>query len=164
MADQDRGVRLVQIDDRDVVSRCLRAPAAHLRGPEGLAGLLVDSGSRPPPDHGVAALGVLAGFHRDGTLNHPARACACCTRPTGRSLSDGDRGGGPGVLTRAMRWCISVPASVRGHGGGCDPGWQPLVSALHAKLAAEAGLILKPYPHGQLLRWCLAAGCTASSA
>ena len=70
MADRDRVTRLVGLDD---LRRCLATAFERLRltpeDAEGLSGLLVESELRGHPDHGVAALGVLAGFYRDGTLN-----------------------------------------------------------------------------------------------
>ena len=103
MADQDRGTRLVRIDD---LRRCLAVAFERLQltreDAEGLAGILVDSELRGHPDHGVAALGVLAGFYRDGTLN-PRPRVRVLHETDGAILFDGDCGGGPGLPTRAMR-------------------------------------------------------------
>ena len=64
---QSEDVRLVRIDD---LRRCLAIAFERLRltpeDAEGLGGLLVDSELRGHPDHGVAALGVLTAFYRDG--------------------------------------------------------------------------------------------------
>ena len=70
---------------------------------DGLAGLLVDSELRGHPDHGVAALGVLATLYRDGKLNPRPRA-RVLQETDGAILFDGDRGCGPNVPTRGMQW------------------------------------------------------------
>jgi LDH2 family malate/lactate/ureidoglycolate dehydrogenase len=96
MVDQDRIARLVRIDD---LRRCLAVAFERLQltreDAEGLAGLLVDSELRGHPGHGVAALGVLAGFYRDGTLN---------PHPSVRVLHETD--GAPGNLL----WALDVEA------------------------------------------------------
>jgi LDH2 family malate/lactate/ureidoglycolate dehydrogenase len=141
MADQDRGTRLVQIDD---LRRCLAVAFEHLQltreNAEGLSALLVDSELRGHPDHGVAALGVLAGFYRDGTLN-PRPSVRVLHETDGAILFDGDRGSGPGVPTRAMRWCIERARERKGMAVAAIRDWQLLVAAPYARLAAEAGLI-----------------------
>jgi LDH2 family malate/lactate/ureidoglycolate dehydrogenase len=141
MADQDRGTRLVQIDD---LRRCLAVAFEHLQltheDAEGLSALLVDSELRGHPDHGVAALGVLAGFYRDGTLN-PRPSVRVLHETDGAILFDGDRGSGPGVPTRAMRWCIERARERKGMAVAAIRDWQLLVAAPYARLAAEAGLI-----------------------
>jgi LDH2 family malate/lactate/ureidoglycolate dehydrogenase len=141
MADQDRDARLVRIDD---LRRCLATAFERLQltreDAEGLSGLLVESELRGHPDHGVAALGVLAGFYRDGTLN--ARPDVRVLHETdGAILLDGDRGGGPGAPTRAMRWCIDRARERKGMAVAAVRDWQLLVAAPYARLAAEAGLI-----------------------
>jgi LDH2 family malate/lactate/ureidoglycolate dehydrogenase len=105
-----------------------------------LAGILVDSELRGHPDHGVAALGVLAGFYRDGTLN-PRPRVRVLHETDGAILFDGDRGGGPGLPTRAMRWCIERAREHKGMAVAAIRDWQLLVAAPYARLAAEAGLI-----------------------
>ena len=141
MADQDRGTRLVQIDD---LRRRLAVAFEHLQltreNAEGLSALLVDSELRGHPDHGVAALGVLAGFYRDGTLN-PRPSVRVLHETDGAILFDGDRGSGPGVPTRAMRWCIERARERKGMAVAAIRDWQLLVAAPYARLAAEAGLI-----------------------
>jgi LDH2 family malate/lactate/ureidoglycolate dehydrogenase len=141
MADQDRGTRLVQIDD---LRRCLAVAFEHLQltreNAEGLSALLVDSELRGHPDHGVAALGVLAGFYRDGTLN-PRPSVRVLHETDGAILFDGDRGSGPGVPTRAIRWCIERARERKGMAVAAIRDWQLLVAAPYARLAAEAGLI-----------------------
>ncbi|MGH3338894.1 MAG: Ldh family oxidoreductase, partial [Propionibacteriaceae bacterium] len=141
MADQDRGARLVQIDD---LRRCLAVAFERLQlareDAEGLAGLLVDSELRGHPDHGVAALGVLASFYRDGTLN-PRPRVRVLHETDGAILFDGDRGGGPGVPARAMHWCIARARQRKGMAVAAIRDWQLLVAAPYARLAAEAGLI-----------------------
>ena len=141
MADQDRSARLVRIDD---LRRCLAVAFERLQltpeDAEGLAGLLVDSELRGHPDHGVAALGVLAGFYRDGTLN-PRPRVRVLRETDGAILLDGDRGSGPGVPTRAMQWCIARARQRKGMAVAAVRDWQLLVAAPYARLAAEAGLI-----------------------
>ena len=141
MADQDRDTRLVQIDD---LRRCLAVAFERLQltreDAEGLAGILVDSELRGHPGHGVAALGVLAGFYRDGTLN-PRPRVRVLHETDGAILFDGDRGGGPGLPTGAMRWCIERARERKGMAVAAVRDWQLLVAAPYARLAAEAGLI-----------------------
>ena len=141
MADQDRDARLVRIDD---LRRCLATAFERLQlTPEdaaGLSGLLVESELRGHPDHGVAALGVLAGFYRDGTLN-PRPRVRVLRETDGAILFDGDRGAGPGVPMRAMRWCIERARERKGMAVAAVRDWQLLVAAPYARLAAEAGLI-----------------------
>jgi len=68
--DQTEEARLVRIDD---LRRCLVVAFERLElrpeDTEELGELLMDSELRGHPDHGVAALGTLAGFYRDGKLN-----------------------------------------------------------------------------------------------
>jgi LDH2 family malate/lactate/ureidoglycolate dehydrogenase len=141
MDDQDRGVRLVRIDD---LRRCLAAAFERLQltreDAEGLSGLLVDSELRGHPGHGVAAFGVLAGFYRDGTLN-PRPGVRVLHETDGAIHLDGDRGAGPGAPTRAMRWCIQRARERKGMAVAAIRDWQLLVAAPYARLAAEAGLI-----------------------
>jgi LDH2 family malate/lactate/ureidoglycolate dehydrogenase len=141
MADLDRGMRLVRIDD---LRRCLVTAFERLQltpeDAEGLSGLLVDSELRGHPGHGVAALGVLAGFYRDGTLN-PRPRVRVLHETDGAIHLDGDRGAGPGAPTRAMRWCIDRARERRGMAVAAIRDWQLLVAAPYARLAAEAGLI-----------------------
>jgi LDH2 family malate/lactate/ureidoglycolate dehydrogenase len=139
--DHGRGARLVRIDD---LRRCLALAFERLQLPPedaaGLGALLVDSELRGHADHGVAALGVLAGFYRDGVLN-PRPRVRLLRETDGAILFDGDRGGGPGVPTRAMRWCIDRARERRGMAVAAVRDWQLLVAAPYARLAAEAGLI-----------------------
>jgi LDH2 family malate/lactate/ureidoglycolate dehydrogenase len=141
MPDQDRSARLVRIDD---LRRCLAVAFERLQltreDAEGLAGLLVDSELRGHPGHGVAALGVLAGFYRDGTLN-PRPRVRVLRETDGAILFDGDRGSGPGVPARAMLWCIARARQRKGMAVAAVRDWQLLVAAPYARLAAEAGLI-----------------------
>jgi LDH2 family malate/lactate/ureidoglycolate dehydrogenase len=141
MADQDRDVRLVRIDD---LRRCLATAFERLQltpeDAEGLSGLLVESELRGHPGHGAAALGVLAGFYRDGTLN-PRPRVRVLHETEGVILFDGDRGAGPGAPTRAMRWCIDRARERKGMAVAAVRDWQLLVAAPYARLAAEAGLI-----------------------
>jgi LDH2 family malate/lactate/ureidoglycolate dehydrogenase len=138
---QSEGVRLVRIDD---LRRCLAAAFERLQlAPEdadGLAGLLMDSELRGHPDHGVEALGLLAGFYRDGKLN-PRPRVRVLHETDGAILLDGDRGCGPGAPTRAMRWCIERARERKGMAVAAVRDWQLLVAAPYARLAAEAGLI-----------------------
>ena len=107
---------------------------------DGLAGLLVDSELRGHPDHGVAALGVLATLYRDGKLNPRPRA-RVLQETDGAILFDGDRGCGPNVPTRGMQWCIERARERKGMAVAAVRDWQLLVAAPYARLAAEAGLI-----------------------
>ena len=103
MADQDRGAFMVRIDD---LRRCLSVAFERLQltreDAEGLAGLLVDSELRGHPDHGVAALGVLTGFYRDGTLN-PRPRVRVLHETDGAILFDGRKAGGGA----AYMWQVS---------------------------------------------------------
>jgi LDH2 family malate/lactate/ureidoglycolate dehydrogenase len=141
MADQDRDTRLVRID---ALRRCLTTAFERLQvtreDAEGLGGLLVDSELRGHPDHGVAALGVLAGSYRDGSLN-PRPRVRVLHETDGAILVDGDRGAGPGAPTRAMRWCIDRARERKGMAVAAVRDWQLLVAAPYVRLAAEAGLI-----------------------
>jgi LDH2 family malate/lactate/ureidoglycolate dehydrogenase len=131
----------VRLDD---LRRCLATAFERLQltpeDAEGLSGLLVESELRGHPDHGVAALGVLAGFYRDGTLN-PRPRVRVLHETDGAILFDGDRGGGPGAPTRAMRWCIDRARERKGMAVAAVRDWQLVVAAPYARLAAEAGLI-----------------------
>jgi LDH2 family malate/lactate/ureidoglycolate dehydrogenase len=139
--DQSRGARLVRIDD---LRRCLAVAFQRLRltpeDAEGLGGLLVDTELRGHPDHGVAALEVLARFYREGKLN-PRPRVRVLHESDGAILFDGDRGCGPGVPIRAMRWCIDRARERKGMAVAAVRDWQLLVAAPYARLAAEAGLI-----------------------
>jgi LDH2 family malate/lactate/ureidoglycolate dehydrogenase len=139
--DQGRGARLVRIDD---LRRCLAVAFQRLRltpeDAEGLGGLLVDAELRGHPDHGVAALEVLARFYREGKLN-PRPRVRVLHETDGAILFDGDRGCGPGVPIRAMRWCIDCARERKGMAVAAVRDWQLLVAAPYARLAAEAGLI-----------------------
>ena len=139
--DRGEGARLVGIDD---LRRCLAGAFERLQltpeDAEGLGGLLVDSELRGHPDHGVAALGVLVRFYRDGTLN-PRPRIRVLHETDGAILFDGDRGCGPGVPTRAMRWCIDRARQRKGMAVAAVRDWQLLVGAPYARLAAEAGMI-----------------------
>jgi len=140
-SDHSEGARLVRIDD---LRRCLAIAFERLQltpeDAEGLGGLLVDSELRGHPDHGVAALGVLATFYRDGNLN-PRPRVRVLHETDGAIHLDGDRGCGPGVPTRAMRWCIDRARQRKGMAVAAVRDWQLLVAAPYARLAAEAGLI-----------------------
>jgi LDH2 family malate/lactate/ureidoglycolate dehydrogenase len=140
-ADQDAGARVVRIDD---LRRSLAIAFERLHLPhddaEALGGLLVDSELRGHPDHGVAALGILAAFYRDGNLN-PRPRVRVLQETDGALLLDGDRGCGPGAPTRAMRWCIERARERQGMAVAAIRDWQLLVAGPYARLAAEAGLI-----------------------
>ena len=139
--DELEGARLVRIDD---LRRCLAIAFQRLQltaeGAEGLGGLLVDSELRGHPDHGVAALGLLATLYRDGKLNARPRVHVL-QETDGAILIDGDRGCGPGAPTRAMRWCIERACERKGMAVAAIRDWQLLVAAPLARLAAEAGVI-----------------------
>jgi LDH2 family malate/lactate/ureidoglycolate dehydrogenase len=139
--DMSEGARLVRIDD---LRSCLAIAFERLdltpEDAEGLAGLLVDSELRGHPDHGVAALGVLTTFYREGKLN-PRPRVRVLRETDGAILFDGDRGCGPGVPTRAMHWCIERARERKGMAVAAIRDWQLLVAAPYARLAAEAGLI-----------------------
>jgi LDH2 family malate/lactate/ureidoglycolate dehydrogenase len=139
--DQSQGARLVRIDD---LRRCLAVAFERLRltpeDADGLGGLLVDSELRGHPDHGVAALGVLTTLYREGKLN-PSPRVRVVNETDGAILFDGDRGCGPAVPTRAMRWCIEDARRRKGMAVAAVRDWQLLVAGPYARLAAEAGLI-----------------------
>ena len=142
MADyESEGARVVRIDE---LRRCLATALERLQLPpedaEGLAGLLVDSELRGHPDHGVAALEVLVTLYRDGKLN-PRPRVRVLDETDGAILLDGDGGCGPAAPTRAMRWCIERARERKGMAVAAVRGWQLLVAAPYARLAAEAGLI-----------------------
>ena len=140
-SDQNKGVRLVRIDE---LRRCLAVAFERLRltpeDAEGLGGLLVDSELRGHLDHGVAALGVLTTLYREGKLN-PRPRVRVLNETDGAILFDGDRGCGPAVPTRAMRWCIENALRRKGMAVAAVRDWQLLVAGPYARLAAEAGLI-----------------------
>jgi LDH2 family malate/lactate/ureidoglycolate dehydrogenase len=135
------GARRVRIDD---LRRCLAIAFERLGLPPqdagDLGGLLVDSELRGHPGHGVAALPLLAGFYRDGRLN-PRPRVRVLRETDAAVLFDGDRGGGPGLPTRAMRWCVDRARERGGMAVAAVRNWQLLVAAPYARLAAEAGLI-----------------------
>jgi LDH2 family malate/lactate/ureidoglycolate dehydrogenase len=141
-ADDQRGAaRWVRIDD---LRHCLAVAFERLglppQGAEDLAGLLVDSELRGHPGHGVAALPLLAGFYRDGRLN-PRPRVRVLQETDAAILFDGDRGAGPGVPARAMRWCVERARQRGGMAVAAVRDWQLVVAAPYARLAAEAGLI-----------------------
>jgi LDH2 family malate/lactate/ureidoglycolate dehydrogenase len=139
--DRSAGARLVRIED---LRRCLDTAFDRLEltavDAEGLAGLLVDSELRGHPDHGIAALEVLANLYREGKLN-PRPNVRILRESEGALLLDGDRGCGPAAPVRAMRWCIEHARERRGMAVAAVRDWQLLVAAPYARLAAEAGLI-----------------------
>jgi LDH2 family malate/lactate/ureidoglycolate dehydrogenase len=142
MADErEQGARRVRIDD---LRRCLAAAFERIgledEDAGALADLLVDSELRGRPDHGAAALGVLAAFYRDGTLN-PRPRVRVLTETAGALLLDGDRGCGPAAPMRAMRWCIERARAAGGTAVAAVRDWQLLVAGPYVRLAAEAGLI-----------------------
>jgi LDH2 family malate/lactate/ureidoglycolate dehydrogenase len=83
---------------------------------------------------------VLAGLDRDGSLN-PRPRVRVLHETDGAIHLDGDRGAGPGAPTRAMGWCIDRARQRTGMAVAAVRGWQLLVAAPYARLAAEAGLI-----------------------
>ncbi len=134
-------MELVRIDD---LRRCLAHAFERLGlSPEdaaGLAGLLVDSELRGHPDHGVAALGLLTELYRAGKLN-PQPAVRVLSETDGALLLDGDRGCGPRAPLQAMSWCVERARERKGMAVAAVRGWQLIVCAPWARLAAEAGLI-----------------------
>ena len=139
--DQRHDARLVRIDD---LRGCLAGAFERLQltpeDAEGLGELLVDSELRGHPDHGVAVLGMLATFYRDGKLN-PRPRVRVLHQTDGAILFDGDRGCGPGGPIQAMTWCIDRARERKGMAVAAIRDWQLLVVAPYARLAAEAGLI-----------------------
>jgi LDH2 family malate/lactate/ureidoglycolate dehydrogenase len=133
--------RLVRIDD---LSRCLATTFQRLNltpeDADGLAELLVDSELRGHPDHGIAALGLLADFYLDRKLN-PRPNVRVLRESDGAILLDGDRGCGPRAPLRAMRWCIKRARERKGMAVAAIRDWQLFVAAPYTRLAAEAGLI-----------------------
>ena len=138
-SDHSDPTRLAPIGD---VRRCLAGAFERLgltvHDADALAELLVDSELRGHPGHGVAALGILAGFYGDGTLNPRPRVVG---ETEGALLLDGDRGCGPGAPTDAMQWCVERARERKGMAVACVRDWQLLVCAPYARIAAEAGLI-----------------------
>ncbi len=141
MADDGDGTRLVSTADvrRSLAGAFERLGLTPEDGAD-LAGLLVDSELRGHPDHGVAALGILAGFYREGALN-PRPQVRVLRETEGALLLHGDRGCGPGAPMRAMRWCIDRARERRGMAVAAVRDWQLLVAGPYARLAAQAGLI-----------------------
>ena len=139
--DQRHDARLVRIDD---LRGCLAGAFERLQltpeDAEGLGELLVDSELRGHTDHGVAVLGMLATFYRDGKLN-PRPRVRVLHQTDGAILFDGDRGCGPGGPIQAMTWCIDRARERKGMAVAAIRDWQLLVVAPYARLAAEAGLI-----------------------
>jgi len=139
--DHGEAARLVGIDD---LRRCLAEAFGRVglapEPAEGLAQLLVDSELRGHRDHGVAALGLLVGFYRDGELN-PRPRVRVLHETDGAIVLEGDRGCGPAAPTRAMRWCIERAREHQGMAAAAIRDWQVLVVGPYARLAAEAGLI-----------------------
>lgn len=135
------GSRFVRIED---LQRCLGRTFERLNlmadDAEAQAGLLVDSELRGHPDHGVAALGALVNFYREGRLN-PRPSVRVLRESDGAILLDGDRGCGPGAPMRVMRWCIERATERKGMAVAAVRDWQLIVAAPYARLAAEAGLI-----------------------
>jgi LDH2 family malate/lactate/ureidoglycolate dehydrogenase len=131
----------VRIDDlRRCLARAFEGLQLSPEDAEGLAGLLVDAELRGHPDHGVAALGLLARLYRDGRLN-PRPRVRVLRETDGAILVDGDRGCGPSAPTLAMRWCVDRARERKGMAVASVRDWQLLVAAPYARLAAEAGLI-----------------------
>jgi LDH2 family malate/lactate/ureidoglycolate dehydrogenase len=110
------------------------------RDADALAGLLLDSELRGHPDHGVAAVGLLAEMYADGRLN-PRPNVRLLRETDGSLVIDGDRGCGPGPPMDAMRWCIERARERTGMAVATVRDWQFLVGAPYVRLAAEAGLI-----------------------
>jgi LDH2 family malate/lactate/ureidoglycolate dehydrogenase len=134
-------VNVVRIDE---LRRCLTAAFERLElsagDADGLADLLIDSELRGHPDHGVAAIGLLAELYRGGALN-PRPEVSVVSETDGALLLDGDRGCGPGAPTRAMEWCIERARECSGMAVAGVRSWQMLVGAPYVRLAADAGLI-----------------------
>ena len=59
----------------------------------------------------------------------------------GAILFDGDRGAGPGVPTRAMRWCVDRARERKGMAVAAVRDWQLLVAAPAARLATRPAAI-----------------------
>ncbi|MGH2700917.1 MAG: Ldh family oxidoreductase [Actinomycetota bacterium] len=136
-----RGPTLVRIDDlRGCLATAFEILELTTDDADALAGLLIDSELRGHPDHGIAALEVLASFYRDGKLN-PRPHVRILRESDGAVLLDGDRGCGPGAPVRAIRWCIERARERKGMAVAAVRDWQFLVAAPYARLAAEAGLI-----------------------
>jgi LDH2 family malate/lactate/ureidoglycolate dehydrogenase len=105
-----------------------------------LAGLLVESELRGHPDHGIAALEILARLYHDGKLN-PRPKVRVLQETEGALVLDGDRGCGPDAPARAMQWCIERAREHRGMAVAAVRNWQLLVCGPYARQAAEAGMI-----------------------
>jgi LDH2 family malate/lactate/ureidoglycolate dehydrogenase len=136
----DRGTRLLRVDDLGGSLAAafgmlgMEAPDA-----EGLAGLPVDSELRGHPDHGVAALGLLADLYRRGV--NPRPQVRVLREGGGALLLDGDRGCGPHAPVQAMRSCIEHARERNGMAVAAIRDWQVVVLGPYVRLAAEAGLI-----------------------
>jgi LDH2 family malate/lactate/ureidoglycolate dehydrogenase len=139
--DRHEGARLVRIEE---LQRCLAIAFERLRltteDADGLSALLVESELRGHPDHGIAALEILAALYRADKLN-PRPRIRVLRETDGAILLDGDRGCGPNAPTRAMRWCIKRACERKGMAVAGVRDWQLVVAAPYARLAAEAGLI-----------------------
>lgn len=105
-----------------------------------LAGLLVDSELRGHPDHGVAAVGILSKYLREGKLN-PRPQVKVARQNDGSLILEGDGGCGPAAPARAMRWCIERARERKGMAAAGIRNWQLVVPGYYARLAAEEGLI-----------------------
>lgn len=105
-----------------------------------LAGLLVDSELRGHPDHGAAALELLARLYRQGALN-PRPDVKVLSETGSALLLDGDRGCGPAAPMRAMRWCVEHARERKGMAVAAVRDWQLLVAGPYARLAAEEGMV-----------------------
>ena len=131
----------VRIDD---LARCVSAVFAGFGlapdAARGLGDLLLDSELRGHPDHGVAALGILGDFYREGRLN-PQPRVRTLRETAGALLLDGDRGCGPAAPTRAMRWCVEHARAGGGAAVATIKDWQMLVGGPYVRIAAEEGMI-----------------------
>lgn len=103
----------------------------------GIADLLLDSELRGHRDHGIAPVGIVGDFYRDGLLN-PRPEVRVVRETAGALLLDGDRGGGPRAPAEAMRWCVEHARKQEGmavaaHPRPADGRGRPVRSAGHRR-------------------------------
>jgi LDH2 family malate/lactate/ureidoglycolate dehydrogenase len=141
MADERGAVRLVRIDNlRGALVAGFRRLGLSAEHADGIAALLLDAELRGHPDHGVARLGYLADWYREGSLN-PRPNVRVLRETDGALLLDGDRGCGLLAAEQAMRWCIQRAKIRQGMAIAGVRNWQCFTGGPFVRLAAEADCI-----------------------